>query len=93
MQRAFAERYSPRSSGNRGSTSTKTPSKSITTTVSQCCRVKSPTLLQSSLTLELAAALPDVAGIIDRLHTKPAVPMGDGEIADHLERYLLGESA
>lgn len=45
------------------------------------------------LTLELAAALPGVAGIVDRLHTRPAVPMGDGEIADHLERDLLGESA
>jgi osmotically-inducible protein OsmY len=45
------------------------------------------------LTLELAAALPSVTGIVDRLHTKPAVSMGDGEIADHLERELLGESA
>lgn len=45
------------------------------------------------LTLELAAALPGVTGIVDRLHTTPAAPMGDGEIADHLERYLLGESA
>jgi len=45
------------------------------------------------LTLELAAALPGVTGIVDRLHTKPAVAMGDGEIADHLARELLGESA
>lgn len=45
------------------------------------------------LTLELAAALPAVTGIVDRLHTRPAVTMGDGEIADHLERDLLGESA
>jgi osmotically-inducible protein OsmY len=45
------------------------------------------------LTLELAAALPGVSGIVDRLHTRPAAPLGDGEIADHLERDLLGESA
>lgn len=45
------------------------------------------------LTLELAAALPGVTGIVDRLHTRPAVAMGDGEIADHLVRNLLGESA
>jgi osmotically-inducible protein OsmY len=45
------------------------------------------------LALELAAALPGVKGIIDRLHTRPAVAMGDGEIADRLEHDLLGESA
>jgi osmotically-inducible protein OsmY len=45
------------------------------------------------LTLERVAALPEVRGIVDRLRTKPAVAMGDGEIADHLQRQLLGESA
>lgn len=45
------------------------------------------------LTLQLAAALPNVTGIVDRLRTRAAVSMGDGEIADHLERGLLGESA
>jgi osmotically-inducible protein OsmY len=45
------------------------------------------------MTLELAAALPGVTGIVDRLHARPAAPMADGEIADHLERDLLGESA
>lgn len=44
------------------------------------------------LTLELAARLPEVAGIVDRLHVRPAATMGDGEIADHLERALAGDS-
>lgn len=45
------------------------------------------------LTLERAAALPAVTGIVDRLHVRPAERMGDGEIADHLGEALLGESA
>lgn len=45
------------------------------------------------LTLELAAALPAVTGIIDRLHTRPAEPMGDGAIADHLQRALTRDSS
>jgi osmotically-inducible protein OsmY len=44
------------------------------------------------VTLELAARLPKIAGIVDRLHVRPAEPMGDGEIADHLERALAGDS-
>lgn len=43
------------------------------------------------LTLELAAALPEVTGIVDRLHVRPAVRMSDAEIADHLGRALLAE--
>jgi len=44
------------------------------------------------LTLRRAAALPGVRGIVDRLHVRPAEPMGDGEIADHVEHFLTGES-
>ena len=52
-----------------------------------------PDIAAKRVTLELAAALPAVSGIIDRLHTTPANQMGDGEIADHLERDLLGENS
>jgi osmotically-inducible protein OsmY len=45
------------------------------------------------LTLELAAAIPAVSGIVDRLRIRPAVPMGDGAIADRVEQALTGESA
>lgn len=45
------------------------------------------------LALEAVAAQPGVAGIIDRLHVQPAEPMADGEIADHLQRALMGDSA
>ncbi len=45
------------------------------------------------LALERAAALPEVAGIVDRLRVAPATPMGDGEIADHLRDALLQEPA
>jgi osmotically-inducible protein OsmY len=50
-------------------------------------------LAAKRLTLEAAAALPAVSGIIDRLHVRPAVAMGDGAIADHLTEALLGDSA
>lgn len=45
------------------------------------------------LTLELAAALPEVTGIVDRLHVRPAVAMSDGEIAERLEHALLSDTA
>ena len=44
------------------------------------------------LALERAAAVPEVAGIVDRLHVQPAESMGDGEIASHIERALTEES-
>jgi osmotically-inducible protein OsmY len=50
-------------------------------------------LAAKRLTLELAAALPEVTGIVDCLHVRPAARMSDGEIADHLERALLAETA
>jgi osmotically-inducible protein OsmY len=45
------------------------------------------------LTLELAAVLPEGSGIVDRLHVVPKQVMGDGEVADHLYRSLLGDSS
>lgn len=45
------------------------------------------------LTLELAAALPDIRAIVDRLHIRPAETMGDGAIADHLQRSLTADTA
>jgi len=45
------------------------------------------------LALERAAALPEVAGILDRLRVRPAQPMGDGEIRDLVRDALLQEPA
>jgi len=42
--------------------------------------------------LEVAAAVPGVAGIVDRLRVAPAAAMSDGEIRDHLCRALVAES-
>ena len=39
--------------------------------------------------LELAAAVTDVRGVVDRLHVAPAQHKGDGEILDTLETALL----
>jgi osmotically-inducible protein OsmY len=43
--------------------------------------------------LELVAAQPGIDGIVDRLRVRPAEPMGDGAIADHIEQALLRDSA
>jgi osmotically-inducible protein OsmY len=43
--------------------------------------------------LEIAAAVPNVGCVVDRLRIKPPATMGDGEIADHLEFSLLDEPA
>lgn len=45
------------------------------------------------LALEAAAAVPGVAGIVDRLRVKPAQPMGDGQIRDLLRDAYLQEPA
>lgn len=45
------------------------------------------------LALESAAAVPGVAGIIDRVRVAPAQPMGDGAIRDELRRAFLQEPA
>jgi osmotically-inducible protein OsmY len=43
------------------------------------------------LGMELAAAVRGVSGIIDRLHVRPATPMGDGAILDAVRDALLQE--
>ncbi len=50
------------------------------------------TIAAKKLALEAVAGLPGVAGIIDRLHVQPSEAMADGEIADHLQRALMGDS-
>jgi osmotically-inducible protein OsmY len=45
------------------------------------------------LALERAAAVPGVAGIVDRLRVQPAQRMGDGAIRDHLRDAWLQEPA
>ena len=42
--------------------------------------------------LEVAAAVPGVAGIIDRIRLAPAAQMEDGEIRDHVCNALLAEN-
>lgn len=49
------------------------------------------TIAAKRLTLERAAALPAVTGVIDRLRVRAAEPMGDGAIADHVVRALTQE--
>jgi osmotically-inducible protein OsmY len=50
-------------------------------------------IIAKKLALELAAAVPGVAGIIDRLRVAPAQRMGDGAIRDHVRSALLQEPA
>jgi osmotically-inducible protein OsmY len=45
------------------------------------------------LALEHAAAIGGVIGIVDRLRIAPSIPMGDGEIRDHVRNALLEEPA
>jgi osmotically-inducible protein OsmY len=49
------------------------------------------TIVAKKLALELAAAVPGVSGIVDRLRVAPAQPMGDGAIRDHVRDALLQE--
>lgn len=44
------------------------------------------------LALELAIAVPEVTGIVDRLHVAPATRMGDGAILDAVRDALLQEA-
>jgi osmotically-inducible protein OsmY len=44
------------------------------------------------LALECAARLPEVITITDRLHVRPAIPMSDGDIRDHVHNALLEET-
>ncbi len=43
------------------------------------------------LGMELAAAIPGIGGIVDRLHVVPATPMGDGAILDAVSDLLIQE--
>lgn len=45
------------------------------------------------LAMELAAALPQVKNIVDRLHVAPAACMGDGAVLDAVRDALLQESS
>lgn len=45
------------------------------------------------LALEAAARVPGVDTIVDRLHVRPATPMGDGDIRDKVRDALLEEIA
>lgn len=44
------------------------------------------------LALECVARLPEVRTITDRLHVRPATPMGDGDIRDRVHNALLEET-
>ncbi len=43
------------------------------------------------LALERLAAFPQVTAIVDRLHVRPATPMGDAEIREHLRNAFVQE--
>jgi len=43
------------------------------------------------LALELAASVPGITGIVDRLRVAPARRMGDGQIRDHIRDAILEE--
>ncbi|MGO9061000.1 MAG: BON domain-containing protein [Candidatus Binataceae bacterium] len=45
------------------------------------------------LALELAASVPGVTGVVDRVRVAPARRMGDGQIRDHVRDALLEEAA
>jgi osmotically-inducible protein OsmY len=50
-------------------------------------------IIAKKLALELAAAIPGVDGLVDRLRVVPTRPMGDGAIRDHVRDALLQEPA
>lgn len=52
-----------------------------------------PDVAAKKLALELAAAVPEVKGIVDRLHVTPAERLGDGEVRDLVRRALEQEPA
>lgn len=52
-----------------------------------------PNIAAKKLTLEHAAALPEVEGIVDRLRVRPAQAMGDREIRNAVRDALLQEPA
>lgn len=50
-------------------------------------------IVAKKLALELAAAVPGVDGLVDRLRVAPSRAMGDGTIRDHVRDALLQEPA
>jgi osmotically-inducible protein OsmY len=50
-------------------------------------------IVAKKLALELAAAVPGVDGLVDRLRVAPTRAMGDGAIRDHVRDALLQEPA
>jgi osmotically-inducible protein OsmY len=48
-------------------------------------------IVAKKLALELAAVVPGVKGIVDRLRVAPAQAMGDGDVRDHVRNALLQE--
>lgn len=52
-----------------------------------------PTIAAKKTALDLAAAVPGVTGIVDRLRVAPSQKMTDGEIRDHLRDALVAEPA
>lgn len=49
-------------------------------------------IIALKLTLEIAAGIPEVSGIVDRLTVTPAVLMGDNEISDHVVKALASDT-
>jgi len=52
-----------------------------------------PGIAAKKIALEKVAAIPGIAGIIDRLHVEPATRMGDGEIRVHVRDAMIEEPA
>jgi osmotically-inducible protein OsmY len=50
-------------------------------------------IVAKKLAFELAAAVPGVDGLVDRLRVVPTRPMGDGTIRDHVRNALVQEPA
>jgi len=52
-----------------------------------------PSVAAKKMALEKVAAIPGIAGIVDRLHVAPAAQMGDGEIRVHVRDAMIEEPA
>jgi osmotically-inducible protein OsmY len=52
-----------------------------------------PEVAAKRIALEVAAAVPGVEHIVDRVRVEPAARMGDDEIRDHVRDFLLEEPA
>jgi osmotically-inducible protein OsmY len=52
-----------------------------------------PSIAARRLAVAFIATLPEVAEVVDRLQVSASEAMGDGAIADHLQRSLMSDSA